>query len=469
MPIRAKLYVGAVIAAGAMVLGAALYNWSAIDPVLFLIYFGLTILGSALKMRLPGISGTYSLTFVSILIGLRFFSLPETHIACCAGALVQTYWKTQKRPTAVQAAFNMANVSLSTGLCFLVWRQGLARDIHVYRPALLAFVTIIFFLVNTFIVSGVLSLLEGKRLRLVGREWYPWSFPYYLTGACIIGLFPDQHQAFRPESLWLLAPLLYLLHFYVGLAQSRRPDSGAPVANPSASLPARANVYVQGIVASGAILVLFALLRWETTDPSRFVAYLGLGLIAATLKIRLPGLDSSMSILFVLSLVFIYDCSLPEVIILSVVTGVVQSLWKRQQTPAARQVLFNGAAQAISVTLAFLVFRFLLDGGAALSLPACLATATAVLYLSYAVLVAVVLCLIEGRPLWQLSSHCYFWSFPYYLVGTAVAGLMITVNRAANWYTALFVLPVMALIYVSYELQVARSVEEPVRAAGQEL
>ncbi|HYL74915.1 MAG TPA: hypothetical protein VEU96_11965 [Bryobacteraceae bacterium] len=465
MPTRAKLYAGAVIVAGVAVLGMALANFTAIDPVLFSVYLGLTILASALKMRLPGVSGTYSLIFVSILIGLRFFSLQETLIACCAGALVQTYWKTQKHPTAVQAAFNMANLSISTGLCFLVWRQGLAQDIHLYRPALLALVTIVFFLANTFIVSGVLSLLEGKTLRVVGREWYPWSFPYYLTGACVIGLFPDQHQAFRPESLWLLVPMLYLLHFYVGLAQSRRPAAGAPASSAAGSPPMAAKYYAQAVVTGGAILVLFALLRWETGDAVRFAAYLALGLIAATLKIRLPGLDSSMSILFVLSLVFIAECTLPEAIVLSAATGVVQSLWKPQQRPSTLQVLFNGAAQALSVTLAFLSFRFLLDHSAMLSLPASLAAATTVLYVSNAVLVAVVLCLIERRPLRQLWSHCYFWSFPYYLVGTAVAGLMIAVASAANWYTALLVLPVMGLVYVSYALQVTRHAHHPAAVA----
>jgi len=465
MPTRAKLYVGVVILAGVAVLGMALSHLTAIDPVLFSIYFGLTILGSALKMRLPGVAGTYSLTFVSTLVGLRFFTLPETLLACCAGALVQTYWKTQKHPTAMQAAFNVANVSISTGLSFLVWRQGLAQDIHLYRPALLALVAIVFFLVNTFIVSGVLSLLEGKPLRVVGREWYPWSFPYYITGACVIGLFPDQYQAFRPESLWLLAPMLYLLHFYVGLAQSRRPAVGTPASSPAGSLPAGAKLYAQAVVACGAMLVLFALVRWETGDLARFAAYLALGLVAATLKIRLPGLDSSMSILFVLSLVFVADCTLTEVIVLSAVTGVLQSLWKPQQRPTSLQVLFNGAAQALSVTLASLAFRFLLDHSAMLSLPASLAAATTVLYVSNAVLVAVVLCLIERRPLRQLWSHCYFWSFPYYLVGTAVAGLMIAVTRAANWYTALFVLPVMGLIYVSYGLQVTRNAHEPATLA----
>ncbi len=457
MPTRAKLYVGTVIVAGVAVLGMALSTFTSIDPVLFSLYLGLTILGSALKMRLPGVAGTYSLTFVSTLIGLRFFSLPETLVACCAGALVQTYWRTQKHPTLVQGAFNIANVSISTGLSFLVWRQGLAQDIHLYRPALLALVAMVFFLVNTFIVSGVLSLLEGKPLRVVGREWYPWSFPYYLTGACAIGLIPDQYQAFRPESLWLLVPMLYLLHFYMGLAQRRRPAADEPASAPADSLPVRAKFYAQAVVAGGAMLVLFSLVRWEPADLVRFAAYLGLGLIAATLKIRLPGLDSSMSILFVLSLVFIADCSLPEAIILSAATGVVQSLWKPQQKPSALQVLFNGATQALSVALAFLAFRFLQDHSSALSLPASLAAATTVLYLTNAVLVAAVLCLIERRPLRQLWSHCYFWSFPYYLVGTAVAGLMIAVSRAANWYTALLVLPIMALTYVSYTMQLTRA------------
>jgi hypothetical protein len=61
---------------------------------------------------------------------------------------------------------------------------------------------------------------------------------------------------------------------------------------------------------------------------------------------------------------------------------------------------------------------------------------------------------VENRPLLSLWRNCYFWSFPYYLVGATAAGVMAATSRSAGWVPALFVVPLMALIYVSYGLHI---------------
>jgi diguanylate cyclase (GGDEF)-like protein/putative nucleotidyltransferase with HDIG domain len=53
-------------------------------------------------------------------------------------------------------------------------------------------------------------------------------------------------------------------------------------------------------------------------------------------------------------------------------------------------------------------------------------------------------------------SECYFWSFPYYLVGAAAVGLVGIVNRTAGWETSLLVLPLIYWVYRSYRLYLGR-------------
>jgi len=53
-------------------------------------------------------------------------------------------------------------------------------------------------------------------------------------------------------------------------------------------------------------------------------------------------------------------------------------------------------------------------------------------------------------------SECYFWSFPYYLVGAAAVGLVGIVNRQAGWETSLLVLPLIYWVYRSYRLYLGR-------------
>ena len=86
------------------------------------------------------------------------------------------------------------------------------------------------------------------------------------------------------------------------------------------------------------------------------------------------------------------------------------------------------------------------------ALPAFLVIATALLFGSNNALVAAVMCLSEGKPMNDMWQQCYFWSFPYYLVGAAASGLMIATARTAGWPFSFLVLPILTMIYVSYRL-----------------
>lgn len=81
------------------------------------------------------------------------------------------------------------------------------------------------------------------------------------------------------------------------------------------------------------------------------------------------------------------------------------------------------------------------------------ALATVILYLTNTVLVAGVLTLISGERLRGLWQRCSFWIFPYYLVGGAAAGLMLGTADGIGWMRSLVIIPIMAMIYVSYRAQ----------------
>jgi Ca2+/Na+ antiporter len=90
-----------------------------------------------------------------------------------------------------------------------------------------------------------------------------------------------------------------------------------------------------------------------------------------------------------------------------------------------------------------------------------LALAACVFFLSNTLLISGVLCLLEGKPLNKIWQQCYLWSFPYYLVGSAIAGLVTVSSRAIGWRGALLVLPLMYLVYTFYRLYLARVAPEP--------
>ncbi len=74
--------------------------------------------------------------------------------------------------------------------------------------------------------------------------------------------------------------------------------------------------------------------------------------------------------------------------------------------------------------------------------------------------IAMVISLTERRPIKRILVDCYFWSFPYYLVGAGIAGAIAWLNQSFNWETSLLVLPAVYLIYRSYRLYLGKLEDE---------
>ncbi len=66
----------------------------------------------------------------------------------------------------------------------------------------------------------------------------------------------------------------------------------------------------------------------------------------------------------------------------------------------------------------------------------------------------------DGKPLRQILVDCYFWSFPYYLVGAGIAGAIGWFNHRFNWESSLLFVPAIYLIYRSYRLYLGKLEDE---------
>ena len=452
-----KVYIYSVIAAGGLVLAASLANWSSPDPLLWAIYLVLAVIASVVKLRLPGMDGTYSLGFLFLLYGVAHFSLGETLVAACAGAVSGSLLNTRKRSSLIQVLFNTANLMVSMGACFYLVRVWLAGGLEHYLPAVIALAAAVHFIINTVLVSGVLSLLQGKRLAEMCSQWYVWSFPYYLIGVAIVGLFPGPGRAVSGEAWLILLPLVYLVHFFLGLVEWHA-SSPAAGDQQTTVLPRGAKVFVGVVVAAGLLTLVGSAFQWHCQSPVRFVAYLTLAALASTLKIRLPGVQGTLTPTFVLGLATIAEMSLGEVAVIATIVGVVQVLWRPARRASLAQVLFNPANLTVNSALAFLACRVVLAPWIGQSVAGELVVATLVLYGSNFVLLSTVLALSQRQPLAAMWQLCYFWSLPYYLVGAAIAGVMTATLRTADWPASLLVLPLMGLVYVSYRVHVRQAV-----------
>lgn len=455
MPMKVRIYIALVLALGLGAACLAASEWAAVaNPARMAVYVFLTALASPVKLRLPGLEGTYSLNAIFLLAGAVYFTLPEAVLAAIAGVLVQSFVGAERRPGGVKTLFNLSNEILSIAIAQISLAYLVGEGVLPFRPALLAAAAAIYFLLNTGMVSGVLTLLGGVEFGQVNRQWYVWSFPYYLLGSAIVGVLPLDGSPIDFEACALLVPLAYLSHFFCGIAQHRGGTAGNEDAAP-ASIPFSARAFTAGVAVAALALAAFAAKRQEPLEWSLFLSLLALAMMTATWKVRLPGTTGTISVHYVIMLVAISELSMLEALAVSAAGPLVQTLWRAKIRPQPVQVLFNVAAMALSTGVAFSCCRIL--GGTALggSLPAFLTLAALLHFLTNTMLVAGVIALVERTGLIALWRRMYFWAFPIYMVGAAAAAVMVATTRAAGWAPSLLILPLMAMIQYSYRLHLA--------------
>jgi hypothetical protein len=228
-------------------------------------------------------------------------------------------------------------------------------------------------------------------------------------------------------------------------------------------MPNNAKVYISLVSAAGIAAMVYAFLDppWPH-DLFRLFTYLLLSLLAATLKLRLPGLTGTMSIGFVLVLLGISEFTLPETMLMACGGVLVQCLWRAKSRPV--QVLFNVSAVASSLMLAYECSQFVRTQLHAESVSIVLAVATCLYFTSNSLLVSGVLSLVKREPLRVVWQQCYLFAFPYYLLGGALAGLMAATGHEYGWKPPLLILPVMGMAFLSYRFFLARFVALPAAA-----
>src|SRR5436190_1738387 len=113
MTAKAKWFVSSVLIAGVIVLAASAADWKSVGTTRFLVYLALTLLSATLKVRLPGIEGTISVSFLFLVAAAGQFNVLQCALIAAPAAVVQCLWRPKRKPAAVQVAFSAAVLILS--------------------------------------------------------------------------------------------------------------------------------------------------------------------------------------------------------------------------------------------------------------------------------------------------------------------------------------------------------------------
>ncbi|MGA2415081.1 MAG: diguanylate cyclase [Candidatus Sulfotelmatobacter sp.] len=222
LPLGAQVFIGLIIAGGMVSLLPAAFHQSSKNIAEFICYLLIAILASRMRVNLPGITGTLSVNFLFILVGIAELSYAEAVTLGAVSMLAQNFYP--DRPRAIQLTFNVCAGTLSTALAFLVFNNARANAWIGIRPLLLSLAASVYFVVNAGCIAATISFSDGKPLRRILVDCYFWSFPYYLVGAGIAAAISWFNHAFYWETSLLFVPALYVIYRSYRLYLSKLED-----------------------------------------------------------------------------------------------------------------------------------------------------------------------------------------------------------------------------------------------------
>ena len=220
------------------------------------------------------------------------------------------------------------------------------------------------------------------------------------------------------------------------------------------SIPAR--IFVGLVLITGGAAVLGCLDQSVTTDLGRFLCYLLLAVVSSGLKVNLPGVTGTMSVFFLFILLGVAELNMLQTQLLGLSAALVQCFWGAKIRPKPFQILFNLAAIATAIAVAFSAYHSPLTTVFGKSVPVMLILAATGYFMTNTLAVACIVALTERRSLRKIWKECYFWSFPYYLLVATLVCLLSYMNQTMGWQFSLLVLPVCYVIYRSYRLYLGR-------------
>jgi diguanylate cyclase (GGDEF)-like protein/putative nucleotidyltransferase with HDIG domain len=224
MQLRAKAYIALILTAGIACFTRAMVHWSCSDPFHFMCLLAVTIVASGLKVTLPGMTSTMSVSYVFVLLSMIDFSCPETIVVACLAIAAQSLWRPKYRPQVLQLAFNAASITIAAYVGSVLYQ--LLSCHGEMLPLRIGVASIGYFLANTLAIAGVVALTEGKNLRKVWHQCYFWSFPYYLAGAAVAALISICNQRFGWQMAFMGLPVVYVIfrsyRLYLGKLESEK-------------------------------------------------------------------------------------------------------------------------------------------------------------------------------------------------------------------------------------------------------
>jgi diguanylate cyclase (GGDEF)-like protein/putative nucleotidyltransferase with HDIG domain len=215
LPAAARVYVVAVVVAGACCLVAAALQLRLQHPGLFVVLLGLAVGISAAKIDLPLGRSQSNLSLSHAVNFWALFALGPGEAACIAtvSAWAQCTLGTGSRNLLHRILFSIGSLTLTVSVAGLPLALIMGPEIPgvstLVRAA--AIVAPLYFFMNSALVAGAIALSTRQPMTRVWQHNFLWSAPSYLAGAALAAIATAASARGWFGWLALLAVPLYLV------------------------------------------------------------------------------------------------------------------------------------------------------------------------------------------------------------------------------------------------------------------
>ncbi|HLK51798.1 MAG TPA: HD domain-containing phosphohydrolase [Bryobacteraceae bacterium] len=235
-------------------------------------------------------------------------------------------------------------------------------------------------------------------------------------------------------------------------------DTVAEITRGRRGLNWQARLYIGFIIASGAACLVTA--NWDMQHFFRFVCYLVVCVLASSMKVNLPGILGTMSVNFLFILIGILDMSAGQTLAMGCLGALVQCVWKPKTRIRPVQALFSVMNMAIAVYFSYALYHWQFAQKISNGSPISLILASLTYFALNTTGVAAVVALTERKSIIDTWRGCYFWSFPFYLLGASIAWVFSILTKGGFSQSILLLVPVIYVIYRSYRMYLGHLEDE---------
>jgi putative nucleotidyltransferase with HDIG domain len=222
------------------------------------------------------------------------------------------------------------------------------------------------------------------------------------------------------------------------------------------STQTKVRLFVALVCAAGLACLAWGFWQWTMPEPLLFAAYLCLVAIASGLKVVLPGFEATASVSFVFFLLSICSLSLTETLLLGITAAIVQCYWKASKHLRFIHFAFNLSQVSIALVATYETYSHVMRGMPQGRMPLAMLAACVVYFIFNSVPVAGVVSLTEQKSFFKKWQESYAWAFPSYLIGAAIAGIILIVDRHLGWELSVLVMPAVYALYRTYAVHLEK-------------